>query len=57
MGAMLDIMLAMVGRAFTMWIYRGQKQSLTDQANLHVQLDLAGHLPSSGDGKILKAEV
>jgi len=31
---MLDMMLAMVGRAFTMWIYRGQKQRLSGQANL-----------------------
>jgi len=31
---MLDMMLAMVSRAFTMWIYRGQKQSLSGQANL-----------------------
>ena len=31
---LLDIIHGMVGRAFTMWIYRGQKESLTSQEGL-----------------------
>jgi len=31
--ALLDVLQAMIGRTFIMWIYRGQKGELTDQSN------------------------
>jgi hypothetical protein len=33
-GVLLDFMYGLVQRSFYMWIYRGQKESLSGQANL-----------------------
>ena len=33
-GVLLDFMLGLVHRSFTMWIFRGQKESLSGNANV-----------------------
>lgn len=37
-GVLLDFMLGLVHRLFTMWIFRGQKESLTKNANVFFEM-------------------